>query len=246
MIKVYENFFSEDESQKIYNEVIKDEGLWKRYNHSAVETYGTHFFRIIQDSMLKLQRFDKDDIFDSYKSNGTFKHPAHILLKEKFQTIYDKVEYLDEFSRPGFNIGRIGETEARIWHYDDEKFYYPYKNIFFDYTKFNDYFDEVFTLTIMLSKGNFSYDYFDETYTKYDSPNVSICQEHIGLKGDICTNPNCILKEYKTINYQVGDLIIASGRELHRGGKSDYNNNQLRITFQGHGVVKDGICYLYW
>lgn len=245
MIQVYKNFFTEEDAQKIYNEVMLSQDKWKRYEDSNLDIYGNFFFRVLQETIKSGQTFS--DAVNNYKLNGTFIHQSHALLKEKFETLYTKVEYIDQFSRPGFNIGRTDSTSPRVWHYDDEKFYYPYKDVFLDYTKFNDYFDEIFTMTLMLSKGDFTFDYFEETENTYNSPDSSpFCPQHVGLIGDNCSNPNCSLENYKTVNYQTGDLVLVKDRILHRGGKSDYNADQLRITFQGQGVVKDGTCYLYW
>jgi hypothetical protein len=149
------------------------------------------------------------------------------------------VHYIKKFSRPGYQI--ITQETPRIWHYDDEKLRYPYKYAFSDYKTF-DYFDEVFTFTLMLTDGDFTYEYYPQTESKYKEEPEFYCRKHHGLLGDDC---DCDLKDPVKLTYSRGDLIIAKDRYLHRVGGSSFANDP-RITLQGHGVRKNNILYIYW
>ena len=94
----------------------------------------------------------------------------------------------------------------------------------------------------MLTEGNFTYEYYPQTYSKYKEEPEFYCKKHHGLLGDDC---DCDLKDPVTLSYKKGDLIIAKDRYLHRVGASTFAKDQ-RITLQGHGVRKNKVLYIYW
>ena len=242
MTSVYRGFFTEEECDKIYLDVMSSENKWIKWSKSGVDNYGNSFFR----RMLATPDHQKDrtNTYKNYREVGMFRHSVHDLFKEKLLKMFNKVEYPLELSGPGFNI--VTENPARSWHFDDEKFYYPYSDVFPDFTTFADYFDRVLTFTIMITAGNFTYDYFKETTTRYIEPNQSPCLNHIMLNGDNCSNPNCQLKHFDTVEYKKGDLLLGEDRFLHRVGFSNFTEGQPRITLQSQCVIKDDVLYLYW
>lgn len=186
---------------------------------------------------------------DQYLSKKGPYLPIHNILLDKFKNLFQtEVRYLNYFSVPGFSyslpIDGTNEQPAHIWHYDNEKTYYPYQVEFPNYTDLS-YFDDIFTMTIMLTQGEFTYDYFKETYATWPRIEKDICPSHFRLRGDNCENFHCILKSYLTVKYNQGTINIGRQSRLHRIGKSIFAG-QPRITIQMHSVMKDNIIYLYW
>lgn len=233
MIKVYKNFLTEHECGKIHSSVLEHQQDWKTY--SDIKVYGNSYFR----HLLKTN-FNADTAYSLYKADRDIEFPwLYELLLERFSNLL-QCQYTSNFCKPAFQI--VNQATPRIWHYDDEKLRYPYKVEFPDYTD-SSYFDNYYTLTIMISKGDFTYDYYPETYSEYKNEPMYYCRKHHGLIGDEC---DCDLKDYKTIKYSVGDLVLTKGRYLHRVGSSKYSLDEQRMTIQGHIVAKNNIHYLYW
>jgi hypothetical protein len=47
--------------------------------------------------------------------------------------------------------------------------------------------------------------------------------------------------------YVEGDLVLHSGKILHQiAGVSPVMETDQRITLQGHGLLRDGVMWLYW
>lgn len=242
MITLYRNFLSLEECDSLKNLALSNTDKWKEYpdfkdvpSTSAIKVYGNSYFRHListnfnLNAALKLYNSTEDISSDYYKE----------FLIQKLSLVFDGIKYIKGFSIPGFQI--VEQETPRVWHYDDEKLRYPYKLAFPDYNN-TKYFDRWVTFTIMLSEGDFTYDYYTETKSEYKDQPEYYCRKHHGLRNDEC---NCNLKEYSTIKYSLGDMILADGRYLHRVGKSSYFNDS-RITIQGHIVTKGSASYMYW
>jgi hypothetical protein len=235
MIKVYKNFLSEVECHKLMAFVNENVDAWKDYPDSNIKVYGNSYFR-----HLLATNFNEIAAGKLYAETAVIDSEEYReLLLSKFSALYKEVSFIDGFSIPGFQI--VEQETPRVWHYDDEKLRYPYKTAFPDYDN-SKYFDRWITFTIMLSDGDFQYDYYSETESVYSEYPEYYCRKHHGLIGDSCT---CDLKEYATIKYSVGDMILADGRYLHRVGQSSYTGDK-RITIQGHIVTKGSVAYMYW
>lgn len=174
--------------------------------------------------------------------------PIHDLLLIKLQDLFEtKVCYTDKFSPPGFSCSKPIEGTViqppNVWHYDDEKNYYPYNAIFSDYTDLS-YFDDLFTMTLMLTHGDFTYDYHQETYQKWPRQ-TEICKSHFRIRGDDCGDPNCKLGQFQTIQYKAGTINVGRQCRLHRIGKSTFIH-EPRIAMQMHAFMKDEVIYIYW
>jgi hypothetical protein len=107
--------------------------------------------------------------------------------------------------------------------------------------------------TTLLSDGNYSFDYYPETLSLFsnnykEAKSISpICEQHRNLVGDECSNPKCKLKEFKTVYYKKGTMLMQDERFLHRVGFTDLNgSSDYRITLQGYGLIKNKILYLVW
>ena len=243
MVKVIKNFFSKVECDQLKNFVLSHRKDWIVYKDNketdhALIVYGNNFLRILLKN-----KFDKSKTQIEYESGLTIEHEwLYDILSQRIGTLLNKeVRYVDNFAKPGFHI--FLQTDPRVWHYDDEKPHYPYRKSFKGYDNFS-YFDRVYTMTITLSSGEFTYDYFPETYSKYSENAPMYCKTHHGLQGDECGE--CDLTKYETVKYSVGDLILTEDRYIHRVGSSKYVNDNERITIQGHIVIKDNIVYMYW
>jgi len=261
LIKVINNFFTKEECQKIVESIIFKKDHWTYYptpltlkEHKGAYILGNSLYRNLLASNFipsagKVKYVDQNIINKAHENYYKRKKEIEAiedkwvfdLLLQKFKEKLDmNCFYMHNFSKPGFPI--LTETLSKSWHYDDEKKLYPYNKEFPDYIDLT-YFDEYSTITIMLSKGDFTFDYYENTSTKYNQNNTPPhCKDH-AIEG-ICNN--CNLGQYKTINYEPGDLVLQLDRMLHRSGKSIYNQDKYRITIQGHCVKKDNKYYLYW
>jgi hypothetical protein len=213
-----------------------------QYPEYDIDVLGRSWYRYRQagDIRTGINKAVNDElVYQDYANSPDFDSVAHAMLLEKMGRLFDHVSYTKHFSKPGFQI--VNDSAPRTWHYDNEKLTYPYQKEFADYQGF-DYFDRVFTITIMISDGNFSYDYFPESQ-KYGTPQEKLCKHHEWLIGDDC--PNCPLGPYSSIKYGRGDLVLSEDRCLHRVGASQFAGSK-RITLQGQAVVKDNIFYMYW
>jgi len=234
MVEIKESFITEADCDLIVAEVKERESAWKFYKD--IHVLGNSFYRHLIST-----NFDRDAAWKLYTETFDTDSFGQTLFATRLQEFYGvyNLRYMRGFSRPGYQI--VTQETPRIWHYDDEKLRYPYEHAFPDYMRF-DYFDDAFTFTLMLTDGDFTYEYYPQTYSKYKEEPEFYCKKHHGLLGDDC---DCDLKDPITLSYKKGDLIIAKDRYLHRVGASAFAKDQ-RITLQGHGVRKNNILYIYW
>ncbi len=248
MLKIFDNFFTEEECNAAVDVVNQHKELWYQCPWTNMYILGNSLFRKIT--------FTPDGIdYGNYFETEYFDTPYVYLLKEKLEKIFDKVEFIPKFSRPGFQIIKLNEDKGpSVWHYDDMLTCYPFEKCFADYTgNFNEYFDQKLIFTTLLSDGNYSFDYYPETVSSFgkdykEARIISpVCQNHRNLIGDKCSNPNCTLTNFKTEYYKKGTMLLQDERFLHRVGLKDLNeSSNLRITLQGYGLVKNNVLYLVW
>lgn len=248
MLKIINNFFTDEECNLSLEIVKKNKKLWYQCPWTNMYILGNSLFRKISFSE------DKINYGDYFESKYFDTEPIYF-LRSKLEKIYGKVEFIPNFSRPGFQIIKLNENKnPSVWHYDDMITCFPFEKVFSDYSNnFNEYFDKKLIFTTLLSDGNYSFDYYPETLSTFgknyfETSQISpICQSHRNLVGDACSNPNCSLKEFKTVNYRKKSLLIQEERFLHRVGLKDLNgSSDLRITLQGYGLMKNDTLYLIW
>lgn len=248
MFKIFNNFFTEEECNSAVDVVKQHQSLWYQCPWTGMYILGNSLFRKIKfDS----QRID----YGNYFETPYFDTPSIYLLKEKLETLYSKVEFIPTFSRPGFQIIKLNENKnPSVWHYDNMITCYPFEKVFSDYTgDFDRYFDKKLIFATLLSDGNYSFDYYPETVSNFGkdffetSTIAPLCQGHRNLVGDECPNQECTLKDFKSVYYKKGTMLLQDERFLHRVGLKDLNGtSDLRITLQGYGLVKNDILYLVW
>ena len=238
MIKLIENFFSSTECDDTLAEVYQNQSLW--YQCSETDMY------ILGNSLLRNQS-------GNYLDNNIYNFNSVTLFKEKLSSLFPKVEFVKHLGKPGFQIiKQNGTSKPCVWHYDSILLCFPYEKEFSDFTNFHDYFDEYYIFTLMMTDGKSSFDFYPETKSNFPRRDIEetekpLCKEHEDLLGDVCVNPNCQLKEFQTIYYTPGSLIVQTERVLHRIGSRDINGTDAsRISLQGYGVVKNGTMYLCW
>jgi hypothetical protein len=251
---VQDNFLTKNECEqalKEFDEFEKSKSMMR-----AVHQYfavGNSFLEHLDAATNRtIQNRTADNIkiaSEKYFNSTRLYSPTHDLLLTKFQNLFDiNVKYFDKLSIPGYSYALpnngINEQPAHLWHYDDEKNFYPYSAEFPDYTDLS-YFDDIFTMTIMLTQGDFTYDYYKETYMKWPRPANSLCNAHVRFRGDVCSNPDCKLNDYVTVKYNQGTVNIGRQCRLHRIGKSVFTGDS-RIAIQTHSVLKNNTLYLYW
>jgi hypothetical protein len=248
MIKIFDNFFSEEECNSAVDFVKQHESAWYICPWTNMYILGNSLFRKIT--------FTHDGIdYGNYFDIGSTDSPTAQLLKNKLSSMFDQVEFVKDFSKPGFQVIKLNENKnPSVWHYDDMLTCFPFEKIFEDYTgNFNEYFDQKLIFTTLLSDGNYSIDFYPETLSPFgknykESKTISpVCEQHRNLVGDKCSNPVCKLSEFKSAYYKKGTMLLQDERVLHRVGLKDLSGScDLRITLQGYGLVKNKILYLLW
>lgn len=248
MYKIFDNFFTDSECNDAVKYVKENESKWYICPWTGMYILGNSLFRKITFTETGI---DYGDYFEV----GPINSSAAEKLKEKLSSMFDNVIFIDKFSIPGFQIIKLDENKnPSVWHYDDMLTCFPFEKHFEDYTgNFNEYFDQKLIFTTLLTDGNFTFDYYPETISpfpidyKQARKSSPVCEQHRNLVGDDCTNPDCTLKEFKTVYYKKGTMLLQDERFLHRVGLQDLDGtSKLRITLQGYGLVKDNTLYLVW
>jgi hypothetical protein len=248
MLKIFDNFFTNDECDAAVKTVMDNESMWYQCNWTSMYILGNSLFRKIS--------FNESSIdYGNYFESEFFDAPVVNLLKQKLETMYNRVEFIPSFSRPGFQIIKLNEDKKPgVWHYDNMITCYPFEQVFEDYTgNFNEYFDQKLIFTTLLTDGKFTFDYYPETVSQFGkdffdtSPIAPHCQGHRNLVGDDCPNADCPLTDFKTVHYKKGTMLLQEERFLHRVGIADLNgSSDLRVSLQGYGLVKNDVLYLVW
>lgn len=244
MLTVYDKFFEDDKCDQIVKEILALEDKFQ-YRLDSLNYLGGNFF-----GCLALNDYNVDAGYALYKQQPEFSGFWYDYLLERMSDQVNPASYTRAFSKPGFQLTKTSTPQPGIWHYNSEKIIFPYRDEFPDYTGSLDYFDGVYTMTVMLTDGNFRFDYYPETNSNWanniiaDIANTP-CDKHIHLEGDECPNPKCPLSNYTSIHYKKGTLVLQASRFMHRIGPSEFTG-QPRITFQGHGVLKNNTLYLHW
>lgn len=247
MFTIYRDFFTKEECNTILKEV-------EHYRDKWVFNPLTHM-HILGNSFLYHTVLDNSpENFVHYRHGTDYVPLMNTLLQAKLSKLFKNVAYTSTFSKPGFHIIEPNHAEATQWHYDSDQPLMPYGLEFKDYqAPFVKYFDKIYTIILMLSDGEYSLDYYPETVSEYKDTkneelgNNPVCAEHRNLVGDACPNPNCKLKEYKTVHYTQGSLLMVDSRILHRASAPKFKNpTDLRVIVRGYAVQKDDTLYLYW
>jgi hypothetical protein len=244
MIKKYDKFLSREDCNLLLEEVRQKQDLWSVSPLTEYRVLGNCFFH----TWVK-EGFDS---LDNY-ANNQIDLKLHNIFKEKMSTLFDNVQYTRHFGKPGYSIIVPGNTKSALWHYDNELPLFPYVKEFDDYNNdFHSYFDKSYTFIIMISKGNYSFDYYPQTVSKYVNTSEGemlnhYCKDHVKLIGDVCPNVNCDLKQYDKVNYEQGMLLIQEERFLHRASPAMFSNkNEIRVIVRGYGVLKNKRLYIFW
>lgn len=244
---VIEDFFNESECNDAIATAISAKSLWQKCHQTGMYVFGNSFFR-------KIRLKENVILHGTYFDDNIYFFESAELLRNKLGKIFKEVKFTKNFSRPGYQIVQKNEEkQPSVWHYDNMITCFPYEKEFTDYNNnFSTYFDAYYIFTLMLS-GSGSFDFYPETDSSFGNNifeaanNKPLCQEHVNLVGDNCSNPNCTLKHYETIFYNKGSLLVQDDRVLHRIGNRDIDgSSSQRITLQTYGVVKNDILYLFW
>lgn len=244
MFKKYDSFLSIEECNMLLAEVREKKELWSFNPLTHFRILGNCYFH-------NIVKYGSASANDYMKNEIPLK--LHSFFKEKLSTIFDNVQFTNTFGKPGYSITLPDNPQTTLWHYDNELPLFPYEREFPDYNKdLHNYFEGVYTFVIMLSDGDYSFDYYPETNSEYknsveEEMENSYCKEHVKLVGDNCTNPNCTLNKYEKIHYKQGTLLIQDTRFLHRASPSEFKNpDDMRVIARGYGLKKNGVVYLFW
>lgn len=247
MIQLIKNFFTVEECNSSIDEVYRYKNLWYRCEE-------THMY-VLGDSLLRKIRLENNKLnYDLYLNKTFADFKSTLLLKEKLSKIYGKIKFCNFLSKPGFQIIKKNESKnPSVWHYDDILISYPFELEFTKYQRnFYDFFEKYYVFTLVVSNTKASFDYFLETDSKYnkimEKQESPLCADHVNLIGDDCSNINCPLTKYETINYEQGSLLIQENKRiLHRVGNRDIDGSQDdRISITCYGLVKDNVMFIFW
>lgn len=249
MFEIYHNFFDANECNQLSKDILS---LREHFipRSPSLSYFGGNFF-----DHLSKNSYNAEAAIPGYelvKDKEIYRGYWHNLLVNKLTDIgKPNPQYTNYFSRPGFQLVEDQFPGPGIWHYNSEKIVFPYQKEFIDYNYFfNTYFDAVYTFTIMLTEGDFTFDYYPQTKGTWknnfwDDLKDIPCQQHHHIVGDKCPNPDCTLNEYQTVHYQQGTMLLQTSKFLHRIGASHFTSNH-RLTMQGQALLKDNKFYLYW
>jgi hypothetical protein len=246
-MQLIENFFNKDECDFAISEIMSYKNHW--YNCAETDMF------VVGNSLLRKQDFDKNGNKDysNYLNSKDLYFKTLEIFKEKISKEFLETKFCSFLPKPGFQIiNTSGSKNPAVWHYDDILTFYPYDVEFSDYkNNFPNYFESFYIFNLMLTDTQSNFDYFPETNSNFLNvlpAETPICKEHVNLVGDNCPNSSCKLKEFKSISYSRGSLLIQKDeRILHRVGIRDINGkDEMRITLTGYGVVKNNVMYLYW
>ena len=237
MIKLVDDLFTQDECNSAINEITQARYSWTACTDTDMHILGNSFLR----NQIK-----------NYADNDLQDFQTVELFRKKISELFQKpVKFCNKLAKPGFQIiKRNGSTMPCVWHYDTILLKYPYNTEFLDYDAFDTYFENYYVLGLMLTEGQSSFDYFQETQSEFvntATTETPLCNNHHDLVGDDCGNVDCQLREFQTVNYPQGTLLIQNKKILHRIGYADIDGtDSLRMTLQAYAVVKDDVIYLFW
>lgn len=238
MIKLVADLFTQEECHSAINEITQSQNLWISCLDSDMYVLGNSFLR---------------NQNKTYLDNNIYNSKTVELFREKISALFQKeVRFCHSLAKPGFQVvNRKGSKNPCVWHYDTVLLKYPYNIEFPDYDAFDTYFENYYVLGLMLTDGQSSFDYFQDTETEFVNDTATsetpLCNNHHDLVGDDCGNPDCRLTEFQTLQYQQGALLIQTKKILHRIGYADIDgSDHQRMTLQAYAVVKDDIMYLFW
>lgn len=245
MFQKHENFFTEAECNLLLAEVEEHKQQWKVNPLTQFRTLGNCLF----SSMVRMGSSNTHN----YQNENQDELKVYELFKDKLKDLFNDVGFTQNFGKPGYTVILPNQPSSYLWHYDNELPLFPYSKEFTDYTNdFHSYFDKSYTFVVMISKGDYSFDYYPETVSKYQNTfegemSNSYCKDHVKLIGDVCPNVNCNLTQYEKINYKQGTLLIQEERFLHRASPATFSSdNEMRVIVRGYGVVKNNKLYIFW
>ena len=224
MLSRYDNFFTINECNNLLSEVIENKNHWNINPLTQYRTLGNSFF----SASVRLG----SKINNTYSTELTTNLKVYDLFLTKLSNIFANVTFTNSLGKPGYTIILPDQPKSALWHYDNELSLFPFKNEFDDYNNdFHSYFKKFYTFVVMISDGDYSFDYYPETLSQYkNSPAEEIsnyfCKDHVKLVGDKCPNPKCNLTDYTRINYKQGTLLIQEQRFLHRASPVNFTNNE--------------------
>ena len=237
MIKLVADLFTQDECNSAVNEITQARYSWTACTDTDMHILGNSFLR----NQIK-----------NYADNDLMDFQTVELFRKKLSALFQKpVKFCNKLAKPGFQIiKRNGSKDPCVWHYDTILLKYPYNTEFLDYDAFDTYFENYYVLGLMLTEGQSSFDYFQETESEFvntATTETPLCNNHHDLVGDDCGNADCQLREFQTVNYPQGTLLIQNKKILHRIGYADIDGtDSQRMTLQAYAVVKDDVIYLFW
>jgi hypothetical protein len=167
------------------------------------------------------------------------------ILASNFPLLYDRLserlteitgiptKYADNMALPGFHIFLYSKTfEYPIAH---THFDLQFQTLKWEYEKVDLDHPISFTCPIVMPKTGSGLNWWE--ITREDTKDLS--EEGVDdLKRS---------KETLYFPYKLGNIILHEGLVLHQIAPSkDLEENDERITLQGHGLVCDGVLRLYW
>ena len=233
-----ENFFTSEECNTVLDEITSNSNrIIDAFGN--VKLLGKSWFRVWAPSFA-VDKLELLKLYKKYFEIPAYFGPGQQLLLTKLQALYPQYEftYCKKLGPAAYKIIEFAQPE--FFHTDGEKTSFYYKLEFADFANFDDYFDDHKIITLMLSKGHFTFDYFPKPYNDWDFGQNPIWNRNTAFESFVMPKDS-----YKTINYKQGHLIVQNKNFVHRAGASRFTSGP-RITLQGNIAIKKDKAFIYW
>ena len=247
------NCLSLAECQETVNKINSSESLWI---HRQVDL-DMPFYSLGAASYLDISQEPEDALKNGFNSVAYEKYNKLIktynpFLLEKFSNLYEKliklfsskfnceVKLLESLALPGFHIYLADwffQDEMGIIHCDLQYMSHNWDNLFPNWKNTRDDLEKhlSFTLALELPKYGGGLYHWDYVYADVAHMDFSEREEYLSSK------------EKKYTKYSPGQLAIHSGDMYHQiAPMQEVQNEDRRITLQGHAALINDTYYLYW
>lgn len=247
---MYKNidFLSAEECNDIRNRIFSLKDYWIDRSRAISPFEDVPFYSLGVASYIDCIRPSESHLyFENAKKTNK-------ILRDNFQGLFTKMEnvirkefscdvaYIDDFALPGFQMyladwffeDFTGPKHCDFHHHllDWEKY-----GISYDYQE-----NMTFTASIKLPKSGAGVYMWDKTY-EYDKNADLTYEEHRSLMYAVDL-PD---EEREYFRYEPGKIFFHSGNRYHQVAEIyEMENDDERITFQGHAVKHNNTYYIFW
>jgi len=227
---IEKRILSIEEAQKVVREVNNCSDLFIEQTKDFFYTLGAATYQHVN----RLDEYYNNVLFLNQIMFKKFWLLYFKLLEGLENILYEKVYFTKALSYPGFHIFNLGNIEnfgGGAPHYDIS---FKEHDILGDVDVITESLS--FTLALELPKEKCGLNMWDLNFREVIESNYVIDP-----------NKECLLRQMKFIQYNVGCLYLFDAFQYHSISSIDtLYANDVRITLQGHVVKKKGKWIVYW